>query len=431
MTTRGTVGERWPRVIAHADMDAFYAAVEQLDDPALRGRPLLVGPLSSRGVVLTASYEARPFGVGSAMPMVHARRLCPQALVVPPRFERYSEVSATIMRLFGDFSPDVEALSLDEAFLDMTGSERLFGSPAAIGRKIKDAVREATGGLTASVGVSGTKYVAKVASGYRKPDGLTVVAPAEARAWLATLPVGNLWGAGKKTAARLEGLGYRTIGDVAAADPRKLERALGKLGMRFHALARGEDFRGVESARRARSLSCERTLNVDVAARHDIEAHLRAAADTVARRLRRRALTAGGVRVKLKRTDFQILTRQRTLRAPSDVAAELFAAARTLLDEIAAQGPFRLVGLAAYEIASAADEEQLGLPIDSRRTRALETAVDSVVERFGAGAVQRAADLINDRGLGLAANLDFLGEGDADAEREESDADAVDRHSTD
>ena len=166
----------WPRVVAHADMDAFYAAVEQLDDPALRGRPLLVGSASGRGVVLTASYEARPYGVGSAMPMAKARRLCPSAVIVPPRFDRYQDVSRTIMDVFYDFSPEVEALSLDEAFLDMTGSERLFGTPESIGRRLKTAVREATGGLTASVGLSATKYVAKVASGYRKPDGLTVVA---------------------------------------------------------------------------------------------------------------------------------------------------------------------------------------------------------------------------------------------------------------
>src|SRR5262249_10386520 len=164
----------WPRIIAHADMDAFYAAVEQLDDPRLRGRPLLVGSPTSRGVVLTASYEARPYGVGSAMPMAHARRLCPSAVIVPPRFDRYQQVSAAIMKVFADFSPDVEALSLDEAFLDMTGSEQLFGDPETMGRRLKAAVRDITGGLTASVGLSATKYVAKVASGYRKPDGLTV-----------------------------------------------------------------------------------------------------------------------------------------------------------------------------------------------------------------------------------------------------------------
>jgi DNA polymerase-4 len=217
----------WPRVVAHADMDAFYAAVEQLDDPALRGRPLLVGSASGRGVVLTASYEARPYGVGSAMPMAKARRLCPSAVIVPPRFDRYQDVSRTIMDVFYDFSPEVEALSLDEAFLDMTGSERLFGTPESIGRRLKTAVREATGGLTASVGLSATKYVAKVASGYRKPDGLTVVAAEEARAWLAPFPVSRLWGAGPKNQARLHNIGLHTIGDVADADPIFLSRQLG------------------------------------------------------------------------------------------------------------------------------------------------------------------------------------------------------------
>jgi len=209
----------WPRIVAHADMDAFYAAVEQLDDPRLRGRPLLVGPPGARGVVLTASYEARPHGVGSAMPMVTARRLCPNAVVVPPRFERYQEVSAAIMRVFADFSPEVEPLSLDEAFLDMTGSEGLFGDPETMGRRLKAAVRDATGGLTVTVGLSAIKYVAKVASGYKKPDGLTVVPPESAKAWLAPMPVSRLWGAGQKTEPRLHALGLRTIGDVADADP--------------------------------------------------------------------------------------------------------------------------------------------------------------------------------------------------------------------
>ena len=267
----------WPRVIVHADMDAFYAAIEQLDDPSLRGRPLLIGPNSARGVVLTASYEARPFGVGSAMPMARARRLCPDALIVPPRFERYQEVSKIIMTLFTSFSPRVEALSLDEAFLDMTGAERLFGSPESIGRKLKDGVRDATGGLTASVGISGTKYVAKVASGYRKPDGLTIVPPADAKAWLAPQPVGNLWGAGPKTVARLAELGLAKIGDIAASDADWLARSLGELGRRFRALSCGEDWREVSSSHESRGLSSERTLSVDIAARAEIEAHLRAA----------------------------------------------------------------------------------------------------------------------------------------------------------
>src|SRR5690606_3109423 len=171
---------RWPRTIVHADMDAFYAAVEQLEDASLRGKPILVGPRSDRGVVLTASYEARPFGVGSAMPMAQARRLCPQALIVPPRFERYQEISKQVMCVFDDFSPTIEPLSLDEAFLDMTGTDKIFGPPAKVGERIKAAVREATG-LTVSVGISGTKYVAKVASGFQKPDGLTIVSPDSAR----------------------------------------------------------------------------------------------------------------------------------------------------------------------------------------------------------------------------------------------------------
>ena len=250
----------WSRIVAHADMDAFYAAIEQLDNASLRGRPLLIGPPSARGVVLTASYEARPYGVGSAMPMAQARRMCPDAVIIPPRFDRYQEVSATIMRVFSDFSPDVEALSLDEAFLDMTGSEQLFGDPESIGRRLKAAIREATGGLTASVGLSATKYVAKVASACQKPDGLTVVRPEEAKAWLAPLPVSWLWGAGPKSQARLHQLGLHTIGDVADADPRFLSVKIGRAGIHFHTLAHAEDPRPVIGGRASKSIGSEHTL---------------------------------------------------------------------------------------------------------------------------------------------------------------------------
>ncbi len=402
----------WPRVIVHADMDAFYAAIEQLDDPALRGRPLLIGPPSARGVVLTASYEARPFGVGSAMPMARARRLCPQALVVPPRFERYQEVSQIIMELFASFSPSVEPLSLDEAFLDMTGSERLFGAPEEIGRRLKQAVRDATGGLTASVGISGTKYAAKVASGYAKPDGLTIVAPADAADWLAPQPVRHLWGAGPKTVERLERLGLATIGEIAAADSAWLERELGAVGRRFAELAQGRDFRGVSGSREARGLSSERTLETDIDSRAEIEAYLRSAAETVAARLRRRARRARGVRVKLKRTDFRIVTRQRLLSAATDVAAELFAASLSLLDGIADLGPFRLVGLGAFDLCTGLADSQLALPIEDRRARLLETTIDGVRARFGTEAVQRASELVADHGVGVASNLDFLDDGE-------------------
>jgi DNA polymerase-4 len=402
--------DSWPRIIVHADMDAFYAAIEQLDDPRLRGRALLVGSDSPRGVVLTASYEARSSGAGSAMPMLRARRLCPEALVVPPRFERYQEVSELVMTTLADFSPLVEPLSLDEAFLDMTGSTRLFGDPESIGTRIRTAIREGTGGLTASVGISATRYVAKVASGFRKPDGLTIVPSAAMREWLAPLPVSSLWGAGPKTTERLRALGFETIGQVASTNPAQLERSLGALGSRFFSLANGVDPREVVGSRRARSVGSERTLNVDVTRRADIEAHLRLAADTVAQRLRRSQRRARGVRVKLKTNDFRVVTRQCLLTEPTDVAAVLFARAAGLLGELNDTGPFRLVGLAVYDIdVTDADGRQLDLlPAAGNRARRLETAIDALIGRFGAGAVQRAGDLNRDRGLGIAANLDFL-----------------------
>jgi DNA polymerase-4 len=336
-------------------------------------------------------------------------------LIVPPRFERYQAVSRIIMDLFADFSPRVEALSLDEAFLDMTGSERLFGGPEQMGRKLKAAVRDATGGLTASVGISATKYVAKVASGHAKPDGLTIVAPQEAKAWLAPQPVRNLWGAGPKTSEKLMALGLHTIGDVAARDSEWLEQRLGALGLRFRALANAEDLREVAISREARGLSSERTLNVDVTSRAEIESYLRSAADTVAQRLRRRGVLAHGVRMKLKRSDFQIVTRQRRLAVPSDVAADFFSVVADLLAELDDPGPFRLIGLGAYELVDGSSESQLGLPIGGAgRARRLETAIDRVAERFGAGSVQRASNLVADRGVGVASNLDFLEEDDGD-----------------
>jgi len=316
------------------------------------------------------------------------------------------------MELFASFSPSVEPLSLDEAFLDMTGSERLFGAPEEIGRRLKQAVRDATGGLTASVGISGTKYAAKVASGYAKPDGLTIVAPADAADWLAPQPVRHLWGAGPKTVERLERLGLATIGEIAAADSAWLERELGAVGRRFSELAQGRDFRGVSGSREARGLSSERTLETDIDSRAEIEAYLRSAAETVAARLRRRARRARGVRVKLKRTDFRIVTRQRLLSAATDVAAELFAASLSLLDGIADLGPFRLVGLGAFDLCTGLADSQLALPIEDRRARLLETTIDGVRARFGTEAVQRASELVADHGVGVASNLDFLDDGE-------------------
>jgi DNA polymerase-4 len=389
-------------------MDAFYAAIEQLDDPVLRGRPVLVGPPSGRGVVLTASYEARPYGVGSAMPMAQARRLCPSAVIIPPRFDRYQEVSTTIMGVFSNFSSDVEAISLDEAFLDMTGSEQLFGDPESIGRRLKDAVREATGGLTASVGLSGTKYVAKVASAFHKPGGLTVVPPEQAKAWLAPLPVSRLWGVGPKTQARLHQIGLHTIGEVANADPEFLSAKLGRAGLHFHALAQAEDPRPVIGQRASKSIGSEHTLDKDVREKAEIKLHLRRSADAIGRRLRQKSYVAFGLGVKLKTTDFQILTRQRRLSEPTDVTERLYSVGVGLLDEFDHPGPFRLVGMVAYDLAGIEDRVQFDLFGTSARQRRLEVAIDELAKRFGTDVVYRANDLTKSPGVRLAPTLDFL-----------------------
>ena len=389
-------------------MDAFYAAIEQLDDPSLRGRPLLVGPPSARGVVLTASYEARPYGVGSAMPMAKARRLCPNAVIVPPRFDRYQEVSATIMQVFSDFSPEVEALSLDEAFLDMTGSEQLFGDPRSIGRRLKTAIREATGGLTASVGLSATKYVAKVASACQKPDGLTVVPPEDAKAWLAPLSVSWLWGAGPKTQVRLHQLGMHTIADVANADVQFLSAKLGSAGPHFHTLAQAEDPRPVVGRRASKSLGSEHTLDEDVHEKADIKFHLRRSADTIGRRLRKKNYAAFGVGIKLKTADFQMVTRQHRLGEPTDVAERLYSIGIALLNHVDHPGPFRLVGLVAYDLVDIDNLTQLDLFSAFARQRQLEVAIDGLAERFGTDVVCRADDLNKSPGMSVAPTLDFL-----------------------
>ena len=401
----------WPRIVLHADMDAFYASVEQRDNPRLRGRPVLVGPNSHRGVVLAASYEARRHGVGSAMPVARARQLCPHAVMAPPRFARYQEVSQQVMATFADFSPKVEALSLDEAFLDMSGAEGIFGPPAAMGQRLKAAVREATG-LNISVGISGTKHVAKAASAHDKPDGLTIVPPQQAKAWLAPLPVAKLWGAGPKTAAALVGLGLATIGDVAAADTRFLHERLGGLGLRFHELANARDPRPVHRARVAKSIGSDRTLEADVSRREDIELHLRRSAERIARRTRAKGWLAGAIRIRLKTARFQMLIRQRRLRTPSDSGTAFLAAAKSLLPRFEHPGPFRLVGMAAFSFSEREGPTQLDFFEDDVRRR-LDATVDGLLLRFGNTAVMRARDVGHPGTVQDGVNLDFL---DAPAE---------------
>lgn len=410
----------WLRVVAHADMDAFYAAVEQMDNPELRGKPILVGSLSARGVVLTASYEARPYKVGSAMPMARARAMCPQAVVVNPRFERYTQVSKSIMDVFATFSPKVEAISLDEAFIDLTGNDRLMGGPEKIGRALKDAVREATGGLTVSVGISGTKFVAKVASDFRKPDGLSIVPPTQAQAWLAPMLVSRLWGAGPVTVAKLERLGLKTIGDVAAREEDWLREKLGKMGLRFHALARGHDPRGIEGRRWSKSIGSERTVSEDITDRERIRFYLRRLAEHVGQRLRRKGCVAWGVQVKLKTHDFRVLTRQHRRDRPTDVAEALYRDACALLEKFDDPGPFRLVGLSAYDIEREGEQPQGDLfagtwgdrgIAGTRHRHDLEVAIDGLKQKFGADVLKRADDLSRTR---TTPNLDFVADDEED-----------------
>ena len=386
----------WPRIILHADMDAFYAAVEQLDRPELRGKALLVGGTGPRGVVSTASYEARPFGVGSAMPMALARRRCPHAIVLPPRFERYHAVSKVVMNALGTFSPLVEPLSLDEAFVDMTGCEALFGSPREMGEAVRSAVFEATG-LTVSVGVSTTKYVAKVASDCRKPDGLTVVEPNEVTGFLRPLPIDRLWGVGPRSRSRLRARGLDTIDDVAATPLDDLERWFGSLGAHIHALANGRDDRAVIPERDAKSIGSENTIDTDIVGAAAIRPWLLRAADTVARRLRAEGLAARGVRVKLRTADFRLHTRQAVLAGTTHATRPIVEVAESLLHEFDLGVPVRLVGVAAFELEEAGVGEVRQLDLfhapNAEYDERLDRTLDVVHERFGEGALTRARHL--------------------------------------
>jgi len=388
-------------------MDAFYASVEQLDDPSLRGKPVLIGPNSYRGVVLTASYEARKYGVGSAMPVAEARRRCPSAIMVPPRFERYQELSAQMMETFRDFSPSVEPLSLDEAFLDMSGAEAFFGTPESTGQKIKQAVFDAVR-LHVSVGVASTKYVAKVASGHDKPNGLTVVEPANTVSWLAPLAVEKLWGVGPVTAGRLKAAGISTIGDIAVMDKQTLITRLGSTGVRLHQLANGIDPRRIAKSRISRSIGSDRTLSADVSNPHEIAEYLKRAADRIARRVRAKHLTASGIRVRLKTSKHQLISRQRQLNSPSDTAQEFYLAAKKLLATFDNPGPYRLIGMAVFNLH---DRHISGHQLDlfsNRNQRQLEVTIDDLRNRFGAHSLIRAKDLGHARTIMDGVNLDFL-----------------------
>jgi DNA polymerase-4 len=377
------------RTILHVDLDAFFAAVEQRDRPELRGKPVIVGGggPDRRGVVSTASYEARRFGVHSAMPLRTAGRLCPQGVFLPVDGAKYLAVSRQVMAILRRFTPQVEPISIDEAFLDVTGSRALFGDGEAIAHQIKSAVHDETE-LTISVGVATTKLVAKIASDLRKPDGLVVVAPGDEAAFLAPLPITRLWGVGAKSATALQEYGVRTIGDLAALPQDLLVRRFGKHGASLVDRARGKDADSVSTRDPAKSIGHEHTFDVDTSDREQIERTILAMSEGVAERLRDSGVKASTVTVKIRDSSFRTITRQRTLPEPTDLTEPIFRVALGLARPEVRGLRIRLLGVTASGLG---ERDQLSLfAADDPRRRKVTEAADAVRHRFGERAITRA-----------------------------------------
>jgi DNA polymerase-4 len=387
--------------ILHVDMDAFYASVEVRDRPELAGRPVIVGGVSGRSVVLSATYEARVFGVRSAMPMSRARRLCPQATVIPPRHGLYSAVSKEVMAIFAAVTPLVQPLSLDEAFLDVSGAIRLLGPPAAIGQLIRREVAQQQH-ITCSVGVATNKFLAKLASVHCKPDGLLVIPASQTLEFLHALPVAALWGVGERTGQSLSRLGLRTVGDIAATPLGALERELGKAAAaHLHALASGRDDRAVESAVREKSVGAEETFGTDVTDPDVIRRELLRLSRRTARSLRSSGQAARTVVIKLRKADFATITRSRTLAEPTSETQRIYATACALYaaSGLSGQARLRLVGVRATGLVpAAAAATQLALGEEASSWRDAESALDRITGRFGPDAVRPASLVERDTG---------------------------------
>jgi DNA polymerase-4 len=382
----GKIMGKRPENFIHSDMDAFYPSVEVLDNPALKGQPVIVGGSKKRGVVSSASYEARKYGVHSAQPMATAMRLCPEGVFLPVRMSRYRKMSQKVFKIFRLFTPLVEPVSIDEAFLDVTDSTRLWGQPEGIAGKIKDMVRNETG-LTVSAGLAPSKFVAKIASDIDKPDGLTIVPPGRVREFLEPLSISKMWGVGKKTQHRLHGLGIRTIGDLSRFPADVLDKNLGKHGIRMHQLARGIDERDVIPATDAKSIGHERTFSQDILEVDSARKELLALANQVARRMRRQGVTGKIITLKVKYHDFTQVTRSATLPECTDDEPRIYATACELLDKTdAGTRLIRLLGVSVSQLKRSGSEEQLFLfhkDKASEKRKELNTALDALTERFG------------------------------------------------
>ncbi len=393
------------RIVLHADMDAFFASIEQRDRPDLRGKPVIVGATSGRGVVAAASYEARKFGVRSAMPGFRARELCPDGVFLPSNMGLYAAVSAQVHEVFLEFTPQIEPIALDEAFLDISGSFGLFGDSTRLARRLKERVREETG-LAVSVGVAPSKLVAKIACTLGKPDGLRVVLPGEVRALLDPLPIRRLWGVGPVLGARLDALGIRTFADLSGFEPRALREQLGDRAAELQALARGEDEREVEADRAPKSYGEENTFETDVLERERVTAALTAHAEAVARRVRHDGYAGRTVTMKAKlgrargrresrdlvggsEPSYPLVTRSKTLERPTDDGSLIRDVAVALWDAAAIREPVRLLGVS---LSSLERPSALQLELFTERKSALGKTLDAIVQRFGDDAITRAVD---------------------------------------
>ncbi|MEV0616233.1 DNA polymerase IV [Nonomuraea sp. NPDC050404] len=379
--------------ILHVDMDAFFASVELLERPELRGSPVIVGSPAGRGVVLSATYEARAYGVHSAMPMSRARRLCPQAVIIPPGHGKYSEVSKGVMEIFHAITPMVEPIASDEAFLDVGGARRRLGPPAAVAAMIREQVLERYG-ITCSVGVASSKFVAKLASKQCKPDGLLVVPADQVVDFLHPLPVSALWGVGERTEQSLQRLGIRTVADLARVPPSTLQRELGQaVGAHLSALAWGRDERAVSTHVPDKSIGNEETFAADVDDPEVIKRELLRLSERVAARMRNAGHVGRTVSVKLRRADFTTINRSRTLREPTDVAQVIYATACELFQAAGLERVrLRLVGVRMENLRPAGEAtRQLSLGEKETGWREAEQAMDKAIRRFGPDAVLPAS----------------------------------------
>lgn len=381
------------RSILHVDMDAFFASVEQRDNPALQGKPVLVGGDGPRGVVAAASYEARKFGCHSAQPTVIAKRLCPSAIIVSGRHSDYRAVSKQVFEILERFSPAIQPISIDEAFLDVTGSTKLFGSPTEIAKQIRTLIKHETQ-LTCSVGVAPNKFLAKLASDMDKPDGFTVIHPDRIQQTLDPLPINKLWGVGQSTERTLNALGIRTVKDLRAHPLESLQSRLGDLGEHLYKLARGIDDRPVRIDRQAKSISHEHTFETDLESADEVRSLIARQSQDVARRLRKHNRYARTISIKVRFGDFETITRSTTLENQTDETRVIHDSARTLFDEWAKSfHPVRLIGVAVSQLTDAPASPGLFDTQDHAKDRAVDQTSDQINTRFGKDAITRASAL--------------------------------------